>query len=79
MTFRRSSTFVLTAREEQDFTLMLKGWSARQIANAEGLRCQTVKNYVTTIYDKLGVADRQELLDEWGHLAEPTASTPEGP
>lgn len=69
MSVRRGSTFLLTVREEQVFTLMLRGLSARQIANAEGLRCQTVKNYVTTIYDKLGVACRQELLEEWGHLA----------
>ncbi len=78
MTFR-SSTFVLTAREEKVFTLMLRGLSARQIANAEGLRCQTVKNYVTTIYDKLGVAGRQELLDEWGHLVETESPPPEAP
>ncbi len=78
MTFR-SSTFVLTAREGKVFALMLKGWSARQIANAEGLRCQTVKNYVTTIYDKLGVTGRQELLDEWGHLADSEPPSPDAP
>jgi DNA-binding CsgD family transcriptional regulator len=29
-----------------------------------------VKNYVTTIYQKLGVAGRAELIEEWGHLTE---------
>jgi DNA-binding CsgD family transcriptional regulator len=65
-----ASAFLLTTRERQIFTLLLGGLSAREISRAEGLRPQTVKNYVTTIYQKLGVVDRAELIEEWGHLTD---------
>jgi DNA-binding CsgD family transcriptional regulator len=70
----RASAFLLTAREQQVLDLLLRGHSTREISRSEGLRCQTVKNYVTTIYQKLGVAGRAELLEEWGHLSEESAS-----
>ena len=70
VTIPGASAFVLTARERQILVLLLRGFSAREISRAEGLRPQTVKNYVTTIYQKLGVADRAELIEEWGHLTE---------
>ncbi len=70
VTIPGASAFLLTARERQVLELLLRGFSAREISRAEGLRPQTVKNYVTTIYQKLGVADRAELIEEWGHLFE---------
>ncbi len=70
VTIPGASAFLLTARERQVLELLLRGLSAREISRAEGLRPQTVKNYVTTIYQKLGVADRAELIEEWGHLFE---------
>jgi DNA-binding CsgD family transcriptional regulator len=52
---------ILTPRERQIFASVLRGETTRQIAVALGLRYQTVKNYLTTIYDKLGVANRVAL------------------
>ena len=71
MTLPGTSAFLLTARERQILGLLVRGLSAREISRSEGLRPQTVKNYVTTIYQKLGVTDREELMEEWGHLHEP--------
>jgi DNA-binding CsgD family transcriptional regulator len=52
---------ILTPRERQIFASVIRGETTRQIAVALGLRYQTVKNYLTTIYDKLGVANRIAL------------------
>ena len=55
--------FTLTPREQQILTALRRGDSTRQIADAHGLGRQTVKNYLTTIYEKLGVTGRVELRD----------------
>jgi DNA-binding CsgD family transcriptional regulator len=52
---------ILTPREREIFESVLRGETTRQISVALGLRYQTVKNYLTTIYDKLGVANRIAL------------------
>lgn len=70
VTIPGASAFLLTARERQILDLLIRGLSAREISRREGLRPQTVKNYVTTIYQKLGVVDRAELVEEWGHLTD---------
>jgi len=70
VTIPGATAFLLTPRERQILELLLRGLSAREISRSEELRPQTVKNYVTTIYQKLGVADRAELIEEWGHLTE---------
>jgi DNA-binding NarL/FixJ family response regulator len=54
--------FTLTPREQQIVTALRRGDTTRQIADAHGLCRQTVKNYLTTIYEKLGVTGRLELL-----------------
>ena len=59
----------LTPRERQIFDAVLRLETTRQIALARGLRYQTVKNYLTTIYDKLGVANRIALCAEYGEAA----------
>ena len=59
----------LTPRERQIFDAVVRLETTRQIASARGLRYQTVKNYLTTIYDKLGVANRIELCAEYGEAA----------
>jgi DNA-binding NarL/FixJ family response regulator len=53
--------FTLTPREQQILTALQRGETTRQIAAAHGLGRQTVKNYLTTIYEKLGVTGRLEL------------------
>jgi DNA-binding CsgD family transcriptional regulator len=53
--------FALTPREQQIVIALRRGDTTRQIADAHGLGRQTVKNYLTTIYEKLGVTGRLEL------------------
>ena len=55
--------FTLTPREQQILSALRRGDTTRQIADAHGLGRQTVKNYLTTIYEKLGVTGRVELRD----------------
>ena len=57
----------------------MEGNTTRQIAESYGIGHQTVKNYVTVIYEKLGVRGRAQLLraahhvPPWGGLPRPTA------
>ena len=53
--------FTLTPREREIVDALRRGDTTRQIADAHGLGRQTVKNYLTSIYEKLGVTGRVEL------------------
>jgi DNA-binding CsgD family transcriptional regulator len=59
----------LTPREREIFEAVLRLETTREIAASRGLRYQTVKNYLTTIYDKLGVANRLQLCAEYRETA----------
>ena len=50
----------LTPRERSVLDLVAQGKSNRQIANRLGLTEGTVKGYVSTLLDKLGVQDRTQ-------------------
>lgn len=50
----------LSAREMEVLRLMVAGLSNKEIAYRLGISHQTVKNHVTAILDKLGVADRTQ-------------------
>jgi two-component system nitrate/nitrite response regulator NarL len=50
----------ISAREEQILMLILKGFNNRRIGDELGLTEKTVKSYVTTIMEKLGVRNRVE-------------------
>lgn len=52
----------LTPRETQVLQRLLEGSTTREIAESYGIGQQTVKNYVTVIYEKLGVRGRTQLL-----------------
>ena len=52
---------LLTKREQQVVTLLMEGSSNREIARRLRLSEHTVKNYVFSIFDKLGVSTRLEL------------------
>ena len=52
----------LTPREAQVLQRLIEGSTTREIAESYGIGHQTVKNYVTVIYEKLGVRDRSQLL-----------------
>jgi DNA-binding NarL/FixJ family response regulator len=55
------TTFHLTYRQQQIVDLVLDGASNRQIAERLGLSEQTIKNQLTTIYEKLGISNRLQL------------------
>lgn len=52
----------LTTREREIFTLLATGHDNDQIASDLKLSAQTVRNHVSTIYSKLGVKDRFEII-----------------
>ena len=54
----------LTRRESQVLAELLRGMTTRQIATQYEIGHQTVKNYVTVIYEKLGIRGRSQL-SEW--------------
>ena len=62
---RRSSVAVaseLTAREEQVLSLLALGWENKRIAKALCLGEKTVRNLLSGIYAKLGVANRTQAV-----------------
>ena len=54
----------LTEREQEIRVLLQKGMSNQAIAAELGLTPETVKTYCKTVLDKLGAANRHELLRE---------------
>lgn len=52
----------LTKREREIFSMIATGHDNNQIANALGIALQTVRNQASTIYSKLGVKDRFEII-----------------
>lgn len=51
----------LTRRERQILICVLKGWTNKEIAASYGVREQTIKNQLTTLFEKAGVRNRVEL------------------
>lgn len=52
----------LTRREKSIISCLLQGWRNREIAEHLSITEQTVKNHLRTIFDKVGVSDRLELV-----------------
>jgi DNA-binding NarL/FixJ family response regulator len=52
----------LTAREKTIISYLMQGWRNREISTHLSISEQTVKNHLRTIYDKVGVSDRLELV-----------------
>lgn len=55
--------FQLTSRQQQIMAAVAEGASNRVVAERLGLREQTIKNQLTTIYKKLGVGGRMRLIE----------------
>jgi two-component system nitrate/nitrite response regulator NarL len=53
---------LLTARERLVISYLILGWRNREIAERMSITEQTVKNHLRSIYDKVGVSDRLELV-----------------
>jgi DNA-binding CsgD family transcriptional regulator len=49
-------------RERDVLERLAKGMNNEQIAGELGIATQTVRNYITTVYDKLGVRTRAETI-----------------
>jgi len=52
----------LTRREKSIICCLMEGWHNRQISTHLSISEQTVKNYLRSIFDKVGVSDRLELV-----------------
>ena len=52
----------LTHREKTIISYLMQGWRNREISDHLSISEQTVKNHLRTIYDKVGVSDRLELV-----------------
>jgi DNA-binding NarL/FixJ family response regulator len=60
-TAERGGPDMLTLRERQVLTLIAEGRSNKEIARELQLGYSTVKNYVSSILEKLGLSDRTQL------------------
>jgi DNA-binding CsgD family transcriptional regulator len=58
----RPLTPALSNRERQVLSLIALGHDNTQISEQLGLQAGTVKNYITTIYQKIGVRSRAEAV-----------------
>lgn len=58
---RTAKLAALTARERQIAQAVADGLSNRDIAARFGITEQTVKNHLTSIYEKVGVPSRLQL------------------
>lgn len=52
----------LTKKEHEIYEMVKQGYSNKDISSALSLNLRTVENYISKIYDKLGVTDRKELV-----------------
>jgi|SoiMethySBSTD1v2_1073268.scaffolds.fasta_scaffold6121432_2 two-component system, NarL family, nitrate/nitrite response regulator NarL len=52
----------LTKREHEIIDLLLRGQSNKEIASQLGVSDQTIKNQLTTLYRKMDVSSRLELV-----------------
>lgn len=52
----------MTNRESEICTLLVRGYTNRQIAEELYISEGTVKNYISSIYDKTGIHDRAKLI-----------------
>ena len=66
----------LTPREREILAAVTSGATNKAIAQQYGIKEQAVKNYLTAIYEKVGVSNRvaltvvalrQHLVDDKGH------------
>jgi len=59
---RQRPVDTLTTREKAIISCLTQGWRNRDIAAHLRITEQTVKNHLRSIYDKVGVSDRLELV-----------------
>lgn len=59
----------ITSREKEICSLLARGLTNRQIAEVLYISEGTVKNYISSIYDKTGIHDRAKLIVEMNRLS----------
>jgi DNA-binding NarL/FixJ family response regulator len=52
----------LTQGDKTIISYLMQGWRNREIAQHLSITEQTVKNHLRSIYDRVGVSDRLELV-----------------
>ena len=55
----------LTSREREVFSLVVRGWGAKQIADELRVSENTVWSHIKHVYAKLGVQSKQEAINLW--------------
>jgi DNA-binding NarL/FixJ family response regulator len=60
--YRSRPVDTLTRRERTIISCLTQGWRNRDIAQHLTITEQTVKNHLRSVYDKVGVSDRLELV-----------------
>ncbi|WP_438947371.1 response regulator transcription factor [Streptomyces griseus] len=73
------NTFGLTPREVEVWHLLATGSDNKEIARAMEISVSTVKNYITSIFEKLDVRDRAQAVIaayESGLAGSPRATGP---
>lgn len=58
----------LTEREQSVFVLLVRGYTNMQIANTLYLSIGTVKNYISTIYEKIETKERNALIMKYSRF-----------
>ncbi len=56
--------YILTKREKEIFTLLIKNYSTKEIANDLGVSEKTVRNHISNVMQKLGVKGRASAVVE---------------
>jgi DNA-binding NarL/FixJ family response regulator len=59
---RIARSLKLAPRQKQIAELILRNWSDKQIVAETGLGHPTIRTYIKRIFDRVGVADRHELV-----------------
>lgn len=67
-TARRDARSIFTDREQQVLDMLASGSTTGQIAERLGISGKTVRNYLSTLYAKLGVEDRGQAALAARHL-----------
>lgn len=57
------ATYGLTDRERDVLELLARGYTQKSIADELGLALNSVRTYAKTLYLKLGVHSRQEVIE----------------
>lgn len=70
-------TATLTPREYKLYLLLLEGFTLKESANRLCVKYSTVNTHMSSIYRKLGVNSRAELIINYRYMTQPGTATRE--